>query len=82
MLAGNKVTHGTLLEIVWTLTPSVILMLIAIPSFALLYSMDGIIDPTLTLKAGGHQWYWSYEYSDYVKPIGSAIEFDSLYGAY
>lgn len=55
MLAGNNVTHGTVLEIVWTLTPSFILMLIAVPSFSLLYSMDEIIDPTITLKAIGHQ---------------------------
>jgi len=77
MLKGNKITHGTLLEIVWTLTPSVILMLIAIPSFSLLYSMDEIIDPALTLKAIGHQWYWSYEYSDYVSVKGASISFDS-----
>lgn len=51
MLKGNNVTHGTILEIVWTVTPSIILMLIAIPSFSLLYSMDEIIDPSITLKA-------------------------------
>lgn len=51
MLEGNGVTHGTILEIVWTLIPSFILMLIAIPSFSLLYSMDEIIDPSVTLKA-------------------------------
>jgi len=65
LLSGNKVTHGTLIEIVWTLIPSLILMLIAIPSFALLYSMDEIIAPGLIVRAIGHQWYWSYEYSDY-----------------
>jgi len=73
MLEGNGVTHGTILEIVWTLIPSFILMLIAIPSFSLLYSMDEIIDPSVTLKAIGHQWYWSYEYSDY----NDTIAFDS-----
>jgi len=77
MLRGNGVVHGTLLEIVWTLTPSFILMLIAVPSFSLLYSMDEIIDPSLTLKAVGHQWYWSYEYSDYVRTKGSSLNFDS-----
>jgi cytochrome c oxidase subunit 2 len=61
----NKVAHGTNLEIFWTVTPSLILVCIAIPSFTLLYSMDEIIDPTITIKAIGHQWYWSYEYSDY-----------------
>jgi len=64
-LITQNLSHGTLIEIVWTLTPSIILMFIAIPSFALLYSMDEIIDPTITIKAIGHQWYWSYEYSDY-----------------
>jgi len=77
MLKGNAVVHGTLLEIIWTVTPSFILMLIAVPSFSLLYSMDEIIDPTLTLKAIGHQWYWSYEYSDYVQTKGSSLNFDS-----
>ena len=66
LLAGNKVTHGTIIEIVWTIIPSVILMLIAVPSFALLYSMDEIIAPGLIVRAIGHQWYWSYEYSDYI----------------
>lgn len=65
VFSGNKVTHGTLIEIVWTLIPSFILMLIAIPSFALLYSMDEVIAPGLIVRAIGHQWYWSYEYSDY-----------------
>jgi cytochrome c oxidase subunit 2 len=59
------VLHGKVLEIVWTITPTIILVLISIPSFALLYSMDELIEPGLTLKAIGHQWYWSYEYSDY-----------------
>jgi cytochrome c oxidase subunit 2 len=58
-------THHTSLEIIWTIIPAIILLIIAIPSFALLYSMDEIIDPTITLKAIGHQWYWSYEFSDY-----------------
>jgi len=73
----NRVQHGTLLEIVWTVTPALILMSVAIPSFALLYSVDEIIDPAVTLKAVGHQWYWSYEYSDYVNEDGEFINFDS-----
>lgn len=64
-LITNKVTHGTILEIVWTLIPVVILVAIAVPSFALLYSIDEIVEPTLTVKVTGHQWYWSYEYTDY-----------------
>jgi cytochrome c oxidase subunit 2 len=64
LLKINRVVHGTVIEIVWTITPSIILMLIAVPSFALLYSMDEVIDPAINLKLIGHQWYWSYEYSD------------------
>ena len=44
-----------------SIIPSIILMFIAIPSFALLYSMDEVVDPAITIKAIGHQWYWSYE---------------------
>ena len=65
--------NATILEIVWTIAPSLILVSVAVPSFALLYAMDEVIDPALTIKAVGHQWYWSYEYSDYDKDI----EFDS-----
>jgi len=57
----ERVVHGTLIEIIWTIFPSIILMFIAIPSFALLYSMDEVVDPAITIKAIGHQWYWSYE---------------------
>lgn len=60
-----NINHGTTIEIVWTVLPAFILLFIAIPSFALLYAMDEIIDPVLTVKVIGHQWYWSYEYSDY-----------------
>ena len=73
----EKIIHGTLIEIAWTVTPSLILLLIAVPSFALLYSLDEIVDPSVTIKAIGHQWYWSYEYSDYEKADGSSIAFDS-----
>mgnify|MGYP001585128627 FL=1 len=57
----SKIIHGTVIEVAWTVTPSLILMVIAVPSFALLYSMDEIVDPSITLKAIGHQWYWTYE---------------------
>lgn len=59
---ANNVTHGQLLEIIWTIIPSGILILIVIPSFALLYSMDEVLTPVITLKVLGHQWYWTYEY--------------------
>ena len=58
------VTHAPLLEIIWTLIPALILVFVAIPSFSLLYSMDEIIEPLLTIKVIGHQWYWSYEFLD------------------
>ena len=75
---AEKWTHSTVLEIVWTIIPAVILMLIAIPSFALLFSMDEVIDPAITLKVVGHQWYWSYEYSDYCSlEGGESLNFDS-----
>lgn len=60
----SKRTHHTLLEIAWTAVPVLILVVIAVPSFKLLYSMDRTTDPELTIKAIGHQWYWSYEYPD------------------
>nr|QDX07569.1 cytochrome c oxidase subunit II [Callopanchax sidibeorum] len=53
------------IEIVWTLLPAIILILIALPSLRILYLMDEINDPHLTVKSVGHQWYWSYEYTDY-----------------
>nr|YP_009228164.1 cytochrome c oxidase subunit II [Selaroides leptolepis]AJG02489.1 cytochrome c oxidase subunit II [Selaroides leptolepis] len=53
------------IEIIWTILPAIILILIALPSLRILYLMDEINDPHLTIKAMGHQWYWSYEYTDY-----------------
>lgn len=75
----DNFTHATLVEIVWTIVPALILIVIAVPSFALLYSMDEMLDPAVTLKVVGHQWYWSYEYSDYVhiSENGLNINFDS-----
>ena len=78
---NNKVpstlSHGTTIEVIWTVTPSLILMVIAIPSFALLYSIDEVLDPAVTFKVIGHQWYWSYEYSDFCNKTGDSIAFDS-----
>jgi len=61
---ASKSTHNTLLEVVWTIVPVIILVVIAIPSFRLLYFEDVIPEADLTLKAVGKQWYWSYEYPD------------------
>mgnify|MGYP001758649686 FL=1 len=70
-------SHGALLETVWTLAPVVVLIIIAFPSFKLLYLTDEVFTPSLTVKVIGHQWYWSYEYSDFVNEDGESIEFDS-----
>nr|YP_009159117.1 cytochrome c oxidase subunit II [Holacanthus tricolor]AKP94321.1 cytochrome c oxidase subunit II [Holacanthus tricolor] len=53
------------IEIIWTVLPAIILIMIALPSLRILYIMDEVNDPHLTVKAMGHQWYWSYEYTDY-----------------
>nr|WHM51877.1 cytochrome c oxidase subunit II [Cavitermes tuberosus] len=66
------ILEGQMIETVWTIAPAIILVFIAIPSLRLLYLMDEIHNPVMTLKAVGHQWYWSYEYSDFTK-----LEFDS-----
>lgn len=70
--------HHTLVELIWTIIPTVILIFIAIPSFALLYAIDELHNPKITLKAIGNQWYWSYEFSDYIGEISNeSIDFDS-----
>ena len=74
-----NINHGTTIEIIWTILPAFILLFIAVPSFALLYAMDEIIDPVLTVKVIGHQWYWSYEYSDYsVVYSNRLLDYDSI----
>lgn len=76
----KRFTHSSLLEIIWTILPAIMLLFIAIPSFTLLYALDEIIiDPDVTIKVVGHQWYWSYEYSDYtdLTASGETISFDS-----
>ena len=69
--------HGATIEIIWTTIPALILLSVAVPSFALLYSMDEVIDPIITLKVIGSQWYWSYEYSDNLEFSDEALIFDS-----
>lgn len=63
---------GQIIEIIWTVLPAVILIILALPSLRLLYLIDETTEPRITLKSIGHQWYWSYEYSDFRN-----IEFDS-----
>ena len=60
----STVTHNTVLEILWTIVPILILVVIAVPSFRLLYFGDKAQDAAMTVKVTGHQWYWSYEYPD------------------
>jgi cytochrome c oxidase subunit 2 len=60
----SKTTHNTLLEVIWTIVPIMILVVIAIPSFKLLFFYDTVPDSAMTIKAVGHQWYWAYEYPD------------------
>nr|YP_220644.1 cytochrome c oxidase subunit II [Latimeria menadoensis]ACX31752.1 cytochrome c oxidase subunit II [Latimeria menadoensis]BAD90819.1 cytochrome c oxidase subunit II [Latimeria menadoensis] len=60
------------IEIVWTLLPAIVLILVALPSLRILYLIDEVENPHLTIKAMGHQWYWSYEYTDYEE-----LSFDS-----
>lgn len=77
ILVFNKFTnryllHGQTIEIIWTILPAITLLFIAFPSLRLLYLIDEINEPIITLKSIGHQWYWSYEYSDFLN-----IEFDS-----
>nr|YP_010723693.1 cytochrome c oxidase subunit II [Pethia stoliczkana]YP_913461.1 cytochrome c oxidase subunit II [Pethia ticto]WDW30011.1 cytochrome c oxidase subunit II [Pethia stoliczkana]BAF41522.1 cytochrome oxidase subunit 2 [Pethia ticto] len=69
-MVSTKLTNKLILdsqeiEVVWTVLPAIILVLIALPSLRILYLMDELNDPHLTIKAMGHQWYWSYEYTDY-----------------
>nr|QNE85598.1 cytochrome c oxidase subunit II [Chrysotimus molliculus] len=71
-LTNRFLLHGQTIEIIWTILPAVTLLFIVFPSLRLLYLLDEINEPILTLKSIGHQWYWSYEYSDFMN-----IEFDS-----
>ena len=73
----HHINHGTAIELVWTISPALLLIVIAFPSFKLLYLTDEVFTPSMTIKAVGHQWYWSYEYSDFLNEDGESIEFDS-----
>nr|AFV07507.1 cytochrome oxidase subunit II [Nycterophilia coxata]AFV07508.1 cytochrome oxidase subunit II [Nycterophilia coxata]AFV07509.1 cytochrome oxidase subunit II [Nycterophilia coxata] len=71
-LINRYLLHGQTIEIIWTILPAITLLFIAFPSLRLLYLLDEINEPMITLKSIGHQWYWKYEYSDF-----NNIEFDS-----
>lgn len=68
----KQFTHNVLLEVIWTAVPIIILIVIAIPSFQILYYNDRTENPEMTLKIVGYQWYWNYEYPDH-----GDISFDS-----
>nr|YP_010833709.1 cytochrome c oxidase subunit II [Tympanophyllum maximum]WFP43217.1 cytochrome c oxidase subunit II [Tympanophyllum maximum] len=77
-LLFNNFTHrllleGQMIEIIWTILPAIILIFIALPSLRLLYLLDETMNPLITVKTIGHQWYWTYEYTDFPTPY----EFDS-----
>nr|WMP41091.1 cytochrome c oxidase subunit II [Seriana bacilla] len=70
---GNRMLlEGQSIELIWTILPAVMLIFIALPSLKILYMIEETNKPIITIKAIGHQWFWSYEYSDFKK-----IEFDS-----
>ena len=69
----SKRTHNTVLEVIWTAAPILILAVIVVPSIRLLYYEDRAVDADMTIKVIGHQWYWSYEYPD-----NGEIGFDSF----
>nr|AWV83174.1 cytochrome oxidase subunit II [Auritibicen japonicus] len=71
-MVNRLLLEGQMIEFIWTLLPAMTLIFIALPSLRLLYLLDEVNNPLMTLKIIGHQWYWSYEYSDFYN-----IEFDS-----
>ena len=76
-ISHKYLNHGTLIELIWTITPAIVLILIAFPSFKLLYLMDEVSDPSMSILAEGHQWYWSYQYPDFINAEEEFVEFDS-----
>ena len=77
-ISHKYLNHGTLIELIWTITPAIILILIAFPSFKLLYLLDECPDPAMSVLAEGHQWYWSYQYPDFLSSASDdVLEFDS-----
>nr|YP_009128297.1 cytochrome c oxidase subunit II [Darthula hardwickii]AJP09349.1 cytochrome c oxidase subunit II [Darthula hardwickii] len=71
-LVNHMLLENQMVEMIWTLSPTIMLVFIALPSLRILYLMEESMNPVITVKAIGHQWYWSYEYSDLKN-----IEFDS-----
>lgn len=65
----KPITHHFGVELAWTIAPIIVLLFIVVPSFSLLYAMGEIIEPSITVKVIGNQWYWSYEYSDFTYQV-------------
>lgn len=61
----SRTTHNTLIEVIWTVVPVVILVIVFVPSYRVMTANDKVADADMTLKVVGHQWYWSYEYPDH-----------------
>lgn len=73
-IKSRDLNHSSIIEFIWTVIPSIILIIIAIPTFKLLYTMDEVLKPFITLKVQGNQWYWTYSILD---TFGINIEFTS-----
>nr|YP_009500716.1 cytochrome c oxidase subunit 2 [Homotoma ficus]AWU48937.1 cytochrome c oxidase subunit 2 [Homotoma ficus] len=69
---SNSILENQLIELIWTILPTIVLTFIAIPSLHLLYTMDELVNPMITIKIIGHQWFWSYEYNDF-----NSVDFES-----
>ena len=78
-ISHKYLSHGSFIELIWTIVPVVIIILIAFPSFISLYLIEnGLVnEASVTIIAEGHQWYWSYQYPDYIDSDNNVIEFDS-----
>ena len=74
----SKTSHNTLIEVIWTVAPIMILVMIAIPSFRLLYEEMVVPPADMTIKVTGYQWYWGYEYPDLVDAKQKPVSFDSI----
>nr|APF47461.1 cytochrome c oxidase subunit II [Snellenius sp. SNS-2016] len=72
-LINMKILHNHLVEVIWTIIPMIILIFMVLPSLNILYLLEDMVNPFMTIKILGHQWYWSYEYSDFYN-----LEFDSF----
>jgi cytochrome c oxidase subunit 2 len=69
---------NSLIEIIWTMVPGLIILSLALPTFALIYSMEEILSPTITVRVVGNQWYWTYEHCDYLKKgVRYSLQFSS-----